>query len=78
MISQYNNLWSYVRDLYQNAEFGKTVDMFHIKQLIYVSNFLVPWMVEPNWDAKLSVLSFLFSMFYHETFVTPVCRLNFQ
>ena len=45
MISQYTNLWGYVRDLYQNAEFGKTIDMFHIKQLIYVSNFLVPWMV---------------------------------
>ena len=42
MISQYSNLWGYVRDLYQNAEFGETVDMSHIKQILYVSNFLVP------------------------------------
>ena len=60
MISQYSNLWGYVLDLYQNAEFGKTVDMFQIKQILYVSNFLVPWIVESILDTKLSVISFLF------------------
>ena len=42
MISEYSNLWGYVLDLYQNAEFGKTVDMFQIKQILFVSNFLFP------------------------------------
>ena len=60
MISQYSNLWGYVLDLYQNAEFGKTVDMFQIKQILFVSNLLFPWIVQSILDAKLSVVSFLF------------------
>ena len=31
MLIQDKNIWGYVRDLYQNAEFGKTVDILHIK-----------------------------------------------
>ena len=40
MLIQYKNIWGYVRDLCQNAEFGKTVDILHIKQIYYVSNLV--------------------------------------
>jgi putative glutathione S-transferase len=37
-IHQYDNLWPYLRDLYQTPGFGETVDMDHIKEHYYTTH----------------------------------------
>ncbi len=38
LISQYDNLWPYLRDLYQTPGVAKTVDMDHIKEHYYTTH----------------------------------------